>query len=139
MKKHKQPLIDRITMKIADNMFLAAATCLVLPLSLALVILMIISGINYSLGTGGFGPENQVEVTVNRLFVDGGGKSSSHYMVGTDKGVFEVQNFLLPVQVFNSDEIYSQLEVGKTYSVKTKGNKVVNWFFQEYPYIIEVK
>jgi hypothetical protein len=60
-------------------------------------------------------------------------------MVGTDKGVFEVQNHLIPIQLFNSDELYSKLEVGKTYTVTTKGNKVVNWLMQQYPYIIDIK
>ena len=93
--------------------------------------------INYSNGVAGFGPEYVNQVTVNRLYVDGG--KSSHYMVGTDKGVYEIKNFLYPVQIFNCDELYSKLEVGKTYLVKIKGNKVTNWFMQQYPYIIEVR
>lgn len=93
--------------------------------------------INYSLGVGGFGPEDTRQVTVQRLYVDGG--SSSHYMVGTDKGVYELDNILFPVQLFNCDELYSKLEVGKTYNVKVKGNKVTNWLVQQYPYIIEIK
>lgn len=91
----------------------------------------------YSLGVKGFGPEYVNTVTVQRLYVDGG--SSSHYMVGTDKGVYEINNILFPVQLFNCDELYSKLEVGKTYNVKVKGNKVTNWLMQEYPYIIEAK
>jgi hypothetical protein len=92
---------------------------------------------NFSFGIEGFGPESVNRITIQRLYVDGG--SSSHYMVGTDKGVYEVDNILFPVQVFNSDELYSQLEVGKTYTVKLKGNKVINWFVQQYPYIIEIQ
>ena len=91
----------------------------------------------YSLGVGGFGPEYVNTVTVQRLYVDGGG--SSHYMVGTDKGVYEIENILLPIQIFNCDELYSKLEVGKTYNIKVKGNKVTNWLVQQYPYIIEIK
>ena len=93
--------------------------------------------INYSNGVAGFGPEYVNQVTINRLYVDGG--KASHYMVGTDKGVYEIRNFLYPVQIFNCDELYSKLEVGKTYLVKIKGNKVTNWFMQQYPYIIEVR
>lgn len=93
--------------------------------------------INYSNGVNGFGPEYVNNVTINRLYVDGG--RSSHYMVGTDKGVYEIKNFLYPVQLFNCDELYSKLEVGKTYLVKIKGNKVTNWYMQQYPYIIEVR
>ena len=93
--------------------------------------------INFSLGVRGFGPEDTRQVTVQRLYVDGG--SSSHYMVGTDKGVYELDNILFPVQIYNCDELYSKLEVGKTYTVKVKGNKVTNWLVQQYPYIIEIK
>jgi hypothetical protein len=91
----------------------------------------------YSLGVRGFGPEYVNTVTVQRLYVDGG--SSSHYIVGTDKGVYEIDNILFPIQLFNCDELYSKLEVSKTYKVKVKGNKVTNWFVQQYPYIIEIE
>lgn len=93
--------------------------------------------INYSYGVNGFGPEYVNNVTVQRLYVDGG--KASHYMVGTDKGVYEISNHLIPIQLFNCDELYSKLEVGKTYTVKLKGNKVTNWLMQQYPYIIEVR
>ena len=93
--------------------------------------------VNYSNGVEGFGPEYVNQVTINRLYVDGG--KASHYMVGTDKGVYEISNHLIPIQLFNCDELYSKLEVGKTYTVKVKGNKVTNWFMQQYPYIIEVR
>ena len=93
--------------------------------------------IDYSYGVSGFGPEDTRQVTINRLYVDGG--KSSHYMVGTDKGVYEISNHLIPIQIFNCDELYSKLEVGKAYTVKVKGNKVTNWFMQQYPYIIEIK
>ena len=101
------------------------------------ILVSLLTWFNYSLGIKGFGPESIQQVTIQRLYVDGG--SSSHYMVGTDQGVLEVDNILWPVQVFNSDELYSQLEVGKTYTVKVKGNKVINWLVQEYPYIIEIQ
>ena len=93
--------------------------------------------INYSYGVEGFGPEDIKRVTINRLYVDSG--KASHYMVGTDKGVYEISNHLIPIQLFNCDELYSKLEVGKTYTVKLKGNKVTNWYMQQYPYIIEVQ
>ena len=93
--------------------------------------------IDYAYGVNGFGPVKEQVVTVERLYVDGG--KPSHYMVGTDKGVFEVSNFRFPIQIWNSDEIYSNLKVGEKYTIKTKGNKILNWWYQEYPYILEVK
>lgn len=91
-------------------------------------------------GAPPFGPERMETVTVTRLYVDVSGSketTSSHYMVATDKGVFEVNNSII-LGIWNADEIYSQLESGKTYNVKLKGNKLVNFLFQRYPYIIEV-
>lgn len=135
-------MIKRTISRIADDFFdwICDHPLLGVPLMTATPIVILVSlvtGFHYSLGIGGFGPESIQQVTIQRLYVDGG--KSSHYMVGTDQGVFEVDNILWPVQVFNSDELYSQLEVGKTYTVKLKGNKVINWLVQEYPYIIEIQ
>ncbi len=96
----------------------------------------LITSLNYFLGVNGFGPEKDLQITVKRLYVDNSG--SSHYMVATDQGIFEIQNFIFQVSLFNSDELYGHLEVGKTYSVKVKGNKALNAFCQEYPYIIQI-
>ena len=134
----KEPLSDRIIFWIADLqpifVFLSAAITTVV---LILAILVPFLSIDYAYGVNGFGPEEERVVIVERLYVDGG--KHSHYMVGTDKGVYEVSNLMFPIQIWNSDEIYSNLQVGKTYHIKTKGNKILNWYFQEYPYIIEVK
>ena len=134
----KEPLSDRIIFWIADLqpifVFLSAAITTVV---LILAILIPFVAIDYAYGVNGFGPVQEQVITIERLYVDGG--KHSHYMVGTDKGVYEVSNFTFPIQIWNSDEIYSNLQVGKTYHIKTKGNKILNWYFQEYPYIIEVK
>jgi hypothetical protein len=131
-------MITKTTDKFFDWVFDHPLLSLPFLISTPIVVLVgLMVWFNYSLGIDGFGPESVQQVTIQRLYVDGG--SSSHYMVGTDKGVYEVDNILFPVQVFNSDELYSQLEVGKTYTVKLKGNKVINWFVQQYPYIIEIQ
>lgn len=91
--------------------------------------------------TGGMGPSNTVIVTVDGKHVDTsstGKSSSSHYMVNTDKGVFEVDNGMM-LGVWNADEIYGSLKIGKTYSIVTKGEKIVTWYAQEYPYIVSVR
>ena len=119
---------------ILDNPLLGV---IIMVTTFVVVVVGSLTLINYSLGVRGFGPVDIKEVTIQRLYVDGG--KSSHYMVGTDQGVYEIDNLLIPVQLFNCDELYSQLEVGKTYTVKVKGNKVTNWFVQQYPYIIEIQ
>lgn len=134
IKKTINKLSDLFEEWILDNPLLG---CTIMTTSFVVVVVGVITLFNFSLGVKGFGPVDTKEVTIQRLYVDGG--KSSHYMVGTDQGVYEVDNILWPVQVFNSDELYSQLEVGKTYTVKIKGNKVINWLVQEYPYIIEIQ
>ena len=60
-------------------------------------------------------------------------------MLTTDKGTFKVNNGLL-IWTWNEDEIYGQIEVGKTYEFTTKGNRVVFLcILQYYPYITNVK
>ena len=140
--KYKPSLFDRLFNRFEDVCTdHPIKTCLIFTvttlIAAAILFVVPITTINYYFGVDGFGPVNEHTITVNRLYVDN--SSQSHYMVGTDKGVFEVQNFLLPIQLFNSDELYSKLEVGKTYIVKTKGNRVVNWLMQQYPYIIEIR
>lgn len=96
--------------------------------------------IPFAIGAGGFGPTNKHVVTVTRLYVDhsgSGDSATSHYMVGTDKGVFEVDNGIL-LGIWNADELYASLRENHRYSVVTKGNRVVSWYAQEYPYIIQV-
>lgn len=89
-------------------------------------------------GTGGLGEKAfHKDVLIQRLYVDGN-KEDSHYMVGTDKGVFEVDNGPM-LGIWNADKLYSQLVVGKRYNLTTKGKEYVNWFMQEYPYIIAVE
>ena len=126
--------LDRMIDYITDSPLLTVTTAFVGPLIFVVAVMVIVTGIDYVTGTDGFGPERDEQITVQRLYVD-----KHNYMVGTDKGVYEVQNFVIPIQIFNSDELYSKLEVGKTYSVTLKGNKVLNLFMQEYPYIISIK
>ena len=128
MKNNKTSLSDRFlyfTSNLLEDHPLK--TFLVITVLTFLIPFSVLMSLNYTFGIGGFGPQKELTVKVQRLYVDSG-KSSSHYMVYTDQGVFEVKNFLIPLQLFNSDEIYGQLETGKAYSVTVKGNKVVNWF-----------
>lgn len=104
-------------------------------------IIILITGIpliKISAGVYPFGPEKNIrEATVERLYVDRSSESS-HYMIGTDKGVFECDNSVI-LQIFNADEIYSSLQEGQTYNLTVKGNKFVNFFAQNYPHITKVE
>jgi hypothetical protein len=142
MKNKNTSLLNRLTDCFEEYFFnhpiISSFVFTVVGFIVMFILLTVpVISINYYYGVDGFGPIKEHTITVERLYVDGG--KQSHYMVGTDKGVFEVQNHLIPIQIFNSDELYSKLEVGKTYNVTVKGNKVLNWFMQQYPYIIEIK
>lgn len=97
----------------------------------------------WSLGICPFGPDRTLNVRVLNKHVDIGSSakestSKSHYMVTTDQGTFEVDNLFF-LWVWNADELYGKLQEGRTYTITARGNKVVNMFFQEYPYIYSVK
>ncbi len=102
---------------------------------LFLALLIGIPSCNGILGVGGCGPTNVVvNATIESKHVDSGEVSS--YMITTNKGTFEVDNGIF-LGVWNADEIYGSMNVGKKYTITTKGNKYVNFFMQEYPYIVK--
>ena len=115
--------------------------------SIGVIVLIVVAlaagSVPFFVGIGGFGPTNVVQnVTVTDKKIDVSGNKEdgieSHYMVYTDKGVFEVDNGIL-LGMWNADEVYAKAVVGKSYTFTTKGNKVVNFFFQEYPYITNIQ
>lgn len=109
-----------------------------------LSLLSIPSCVAYTNGIFPFGVTKSQTITVNRTWVDVGGgggdqPSVSHYMVSsTDGSVYEVDNSIW-LGITNADEIYGQLEAGKTYTVHVNGTRFVGYFFQEYPRIIKVE
>lgn len=110
----------------------------VFGLVIVLIFLVGGCGVRSCAGVGGFGPIRNETVKVTNLYVDRS-SDSSHYMVGTDKGVFEVDNGFL-LGLWNADEIYNKFQKDHTYNITTKGNRVLFLgFMQEYPYIIGVQ
>jgi hypothetical protein len=110
------------------------------PIVLIVLILGGIVGLRYGLGLFPFGPEQEVHAKIQRLYVDVSGdtqSTKSHYMVGTDKGVFEVSNSLW-LWIWDADKQYSQLQADKEFKLKVKGNELINILFQEYPRITSV-
>ena len=112
-------------------------------LIIVLVIVSIIGSIAYyvSLGIGSMGPTrnwNAVQVMSKHTDItDNGDKRTTHYMVTTDAGTFEVQNGIF-LGVWNADELFGMMSENGHYDITTKGNRVVGMFFQEYPYITSV-
>lgn len=110
---------------------------LAVPVACVVLLVSIFFGLPYGLGLYPFGPQSVQTITVDRLYVDAHDKSSS-YMVASDKGIFEMDNSFI-LGIFNVDELYGQLEAGKTYEVTVKGGKLLNFIFQAYPHITTVK
>ena len=112
----------------------------ILPFAFIGILLVGLIGLRVGLGLFPFGPEEEVHAKVQRLYVDVSGDkdyTKSHYMVGTDKGVFEVSNSLW-LWMWDADKRYSQLQNDKEYKLKVKGNELINILFQEYPRITSV-
>jgi len=109
-------------------------------LLIALIGIMLVTMSTCALGVGGFGPTETQVVTVSKTYIDvsGSGKdASSHYIVATDKGSFEVDNGVL-LGIWNADDIYGKIVTGKTYKITTMGKRYQNFFMQEFPYIVKV-
>lgn len=114
-------------------------------IGVAVIVLVVAAAIifglthNFWLGLNGWGPVRTVDTVVTKTYIDHGEQNQSHYMVGTESGVFEVDNGW-NLGVSNADEIYAKMKEGHKYHLTTKGNKLV-WYFgiQNYPYIIKVE
>lgn len=109
-------------------------------LAVILISVFVLFG-NPILGLYPFGPKRSLVIKVERLYVDySGGKDTpnSHYMVGTDQGVFECGNSWW-LGIWNSDEIYSSLKQGESYRIDVKGRKMLNMIVQKFPGIIAVQ
>lgn len=112
----------------------------ILPLIFIGILLGGFIGLRVGLGLFPFGPEQEIYAKVQRLYVDVSGDkdyTKSHYMVGTDKGVFEVSNSLW-LWMWDADKRYSQLQNDKEYRLKIKGNELINILYQEYPRITSI-
>lgn len=80
-------------------------------------------------------PTNDVTVMVTDKVVKNDGKSST-YLIFTDKGVYENTDSLVNGK-WNSSDVYSQIKVGKTYTLHVRG--IRNHFMSWYPNILNVK
>lgn len=95
-------------------------------------------GCSSALGVNGFGPVRSVTATVVSKHVDVGKETGSSYMVTTDRGTYEVQNGVI-LGMWNADTTYGRLQIGKTYNLTVKGNEVVTFYMQQYPYVLKAE
>lgn len=137
----KKSNIRDIWNKLTDNIFCNVVFMVIVTVFGIIVLMGCVMSVNWvvrdSLNVAPFGPEITQQVTIERLYVDVSGESS-HYMVGTDKGVFEVNNSMW-LGIWNADEAYSKLQTGKTYTITTKGVKLLDWWIQQYPLITKIE
>jgi hypothetical protein len=116
-----------------------SAVGVIVGLVVVLVLLFGSFSCHITTGTSGFGPTKEIEATIISKHVDisGSGESrTSHFMVTTDKGTFEVQNGWI-LGMYNADEVYGKLKDGSKFRLTTKGNRVANMWMQQYPYILK--
>ncbi len=79
--------------------------------------------------------EGYTNVTVQKKFVDFSGKTS-HYLIVTDNGVFEIDRPLLDTfnQSRNPDVVYSQIVEGREYRIHYYGYRI-DWLY-DYPIVV---
>jgi hypothetical protein len=80
--------------------------------------------------------EGTTNVTVQKKFVDYSEKNS-HYIIVTNKGVFEIDRPLLDTfnQYRNPDVVYSGITEGRTYQIHYYGFRI-DWIY-DYPIVTE--
>lgn len=111
-------------------------TGVLLGVGVALVFLIALGGgIVWS-----FASEDNVTFTVKKLEriteSDADGKTTSKYLVYTDKEVFKNTDAPLHGK-FNSSDLYAKLDEGKTYVCKVNGIRVA--FFSSYRNLLECR
>lgn len=84
-----------------------------------------------------YGNNQTIEITIKDKYVKNGksGDSSKYLVVDIDNNAYEVTDLFFKGK-FNSTDIYSILEIGKTYKVKTSGRRIR--FLSMYPNINKV-
>lgn len=80
------------------------------------------------------------DVVINKKFIDigeGWFGTSSHYILATDKGLFEIDRPILDIfnQSRNPDMVYSKIAEGKKYRLRHYGYRI-DWLY-EYPIAVE--
>ena len=79
---------------------------------------------------------SQITVKDKERVCEGGKVSECRYLVFTDQGVYENTDSFLHFK-FGSSDVHNDLEVGKTYNVKTNWYRVP--FFSMYQNILEIR
>lgn len=110
------------------------STGLLIGVGIVLVFLIALSGG----AVWSFASEDSVTFTINRLEriteSDADGKTTSKYLVYTDKEVFEDTDAPLHGK-FNSSDLYAKLDEGKAYTCKVNGIRIA--FFSTYRNLLE--
>jgi len=91
-------------------------------------------------GSWGGGKRQIINAKILSKHVDisqSGKMSNTHYMVTTDRGTFEIENGWI-IDVWDADELYGKLVIGKTYNLTIQGDQLTNFLFQQYPFVIKV-
>lgn len=76
---------------------------------------------------------NETTIIVKDKYVKG--EEGLYIVVDTNNNIYKIKDLLL-IGKFNSSDIYNQLEVGKSYNIKTSGYRI--HILSDYPNINEI-
>jgi len=107
--------------------------------TVALVLFFLALGIVSAIVVSSYFEEHIETVLVTKMFIDPSKDSGSHYVLTTDKGVFEVDRPLNKITDpdANPDKIWGQLHEGKFYKISYLGWRID--FAYQYPFVFHVE
>lgn len=84
----------------------------------------------------GYLNSQQLEITISDKYIKRKGQEDIYLIVDDNKNTYKITDLFLKFK-FNSTDIYNELEIGKTYKVKTSGFRIK--ILSEYPNINKVE
>ena len=84
----------------------------------------------------GYLNNQEIEITVNDKYIKRSGETDIYLVVDENKNTYKITDLFFKFK-FNSTDIYNELEIGKTYKVKTSGFRIK--VLSEYPNINKVE
>ena len=70
-----------------------------------------------------YSSEEIIEIEIKEKYIKTENRSGTYFIIDKDNNAFEISDLLFKGK-FNSTDLYNQLEVGKTYKVKTTGKRI---------------
>lgn len=106
-------------------------------ISIILIIIVLVIGVFIPIGAviSGYCNEREIEITIKDKYVKNSGKTGKYLIVDKNNNAYEITDLLFKGK-FNSTDLYNQLEINKTYTVKVTGARIN--IISMYPNINEI-